>query len=230
MLVGEDDDSGLERILARLQPRDLLARARGHAPLRVSLKASFLAATTRRTRMPSSLASTCAAALRVALPWMPSASVSGKKRKPLQAADVVRLDVDRAVLGDLGVELVLLLQPAHQRAGAAVDEALGEPLVQRIGQAVLDGARAVLPVLGIGQPVGAVGHERPGADVGDAVGKRVDIAVGAVGERHLLGEPVLRDALVAGPSGTCRACRPARHGSASRSCGSRGSGTLPTAG
>ena len=32
--------------------------------------------------------------------------------------------------------------------------------------------------------------------MGDAVGERVDIAVGAVGEGHLLGEPVLRDALL----------------------------------
>ena len=68
--------------------------------------------------------------------------------------------------------------------------------MQRIRQAVLDRARALLPVLGIGQPVDAVGDERPGADVGDAVGKRVDVAIGAVGEGHLIGEPVLRDALL----------------------------------
>ena len=32
--------------------------------------------------------------------------------------------------------------------------------------------------------------------MGDAVGERVDVAVGAVGERHLLGEPVIGDALL----------------------------------
>ena len=36
--------------------------------------------------------------------------------------------------------------------------------------------------------------ERPRADVGDAVGEGVDVAVGAVREGDLLGEPVLRDA------------------------------------
>ena len=120
----------------------------------------------------------------------------GKEAEALQPADEMLLDVHGAVLGDLGVQLVLVLEAAHQRAGAPVDEALRQLLVQRVRQAVLDRARAGLPVLGVGEPVGAVGHERPGADVGDAVGERVDVAVGAVGEGHLLGEPVLRDALL----------------------------------
>ena len=43
VLVGEDDDRRLQRVLAGLQPRDLLARATGRGRCGVSLKASALA-------------------------------------------------------------------------------------------------------------------------------------------------------------------------------------------
>ena len=89
---------------------------------------------------------------------------------------------------------------------------------------------ALLPMLGVGEPVGAVGDEGPGADVGDAVGQRVDVAIGAVGEGHLLGEPVLRDALLAGHQELVERGDQLGVVLRARSCGSRGSGTLPTAG
>ena len=49
---------------------------------------------------------------------------------------------------------------------------------KRVGQLVLDRARHALPVLGIGEPVGPVGGKGPGADMGDAVRQRVDVAIG----------------------------------------------------
>ena len=118
----------------------------------------------------------------------------GIESETLETAHEVLLDFDAAVGADLGVKFFLFLQAAHQRAGAPVDKTLGQALVHGVGERVFDRARAFLPALGIGQPVGAVRHERPGADVGDAVGERVDVAVGAVGERDLVGKPVLGNA------------------------------------
>ena len=45
-------------------------------------------------------------------------------------------------------------------------------------------------MLWILEPLRAMRDEGPGADLGEAVRQRVEIAVGAVGERHLVGEPV----------------------------------------
>ena len=101
------------------------------------------------------------------------------------------------VLSDLGFQHRVLSQPPHQHAGAAVDEALGQPLVQRIGQLVLDRAGDALPMLRIGKPVRAVGDESPGPDMRDAVGEGVDVAVGAVGLGNLAREPVGRDGTLA---------------------------------
>ena len=72
----------------------------------------------------------------------------------LQAADEMVLDVDGAVGGDLGVQLVLVAHTLHQRTGARIDEALRQLLVQRIRKTILDLARLPLPVLGILEPVG----------------------------------------------------------------------------
>ena len=101
--------------------------------------------------------------------------------------------------------------------------------VQRVGQAVLDGARALLPMLRVVEPVGPVGDESPGADVGDAVRERIDIAVGAIGECDLLGEPVLGNALLAGASELVERGDELGVVLAPRSCDSRGSGRRPTA-
>ena len=121
----------------------------------------------------------------------------GREHEAVEPADGVAFDHDLAGFADLRLELRVLAQPPHQHAGAAVDEALGQPLVQRVGQLVLDAAGDALPMLRIGQPVRPVGDKGPGADMGDAVRERIDIAVGAVGLRHLRGEPVGRDRAVA---------------------------------
>ena len=122
-------------------------------PRGVSLKASLLEDTTRRTRMIE-LPGEHARGRIARGPTMDALGLRvGKEAEALQAADKMLLHVHRPVLGDLGVKLVLFLQALHQRTGAPVDEALRQLLVERIGQTVLDGAGALLPMLGIGQPI-----------------------------------------------------------------------------
>ena len=195
----------LQRIVGRLELGDLLVASTAMRPCGVSWKASGLAAATRRARMRQLAREHLRrrVARRLAVDAL-AACVSGEKRKPLSRPTIVVLDVDRAVLGDLGVQLLLVAHALHERAGAPVDEALRQALVQRVRKPVLDRARAPLPVGRVLQPVGAVRDERPRADVGDAVGERVDVAVGAVGEGDLLGEPVLGDALLGTHERTCR--------------------------
>ncbi len=92
---------------------------------------------------------------------------------------------------DFCIQDGVLPEPAHEHAGAPVDEALGQPLVQRVGQLVLHRLGFLAPDGRLGQPVGLVGDEGPGADMGDARRQRVDVAVGAVGLLDPLGDPVV---------------------------------------
>jgi hypothetical protein len=112
------------------------------------------------------------------------------EHEAIEAADDVALDDDFTGLVDLRLELGVLAQPPHQHAGAAIDEALGEPLVQRIGQLVFDRARHLLPMFRIREPVGPVGCKSPGPNVRDAGRQGVDVAVGAIGQRDLMCKPV----------------------------------------
>ena len=114
-----------------------------------------------------------------ALASEPAADASGANMKAVEPADGMAFDHDLAGLADFSFEHRVLAQPPHQHAGAAVDEALGQTLVQRIRQLVLDRAGDALPMLGIGEPVRTVRDKGPGADVGDAVRQRVDVAIGA---------------------------------------------------
>ena len=63
-------------------------------------------------------------------------------------ADAMALDDDLAAAGDGGEQLLGLarVELAQQMGGAAVDEARGQPLVERVRQFVLDLAGAGLPV------------------------------------------------------------------------------------
>ena len=107
------------------------------------------------------------------------------------------LDVDRTIFGDVGRQLVLVAHSLHQRRRAPVDKALRQPLMQCVRQLVLDLARAGLPMGRVLEPVGAIGYERPSANVCQPVRQRIDIAVRAIRECHLLGKPILVDPLVA---------------------------------
>src|SRR3546814_3493089 len=100
------------------------------------------------------------------------------------------LDHHRAVATDRRNEVgILVLQPARQGGGAAVDEALGEAVVQGVRQPVLDAAGTLLAVQRIVDPVAAVGDVGPGPDVGDAGGQGIDVTVGAVEAPDLLVDP-----------------------------------------
>ncbi len=111
---------------------------------------------------------------------------------------MLALDQDVAGRRDLAFEHRVLFQPPHQHAGPPVDETGGQPLMQRVRQTILYRARALLPMGRVAQPLRAVGGEGPGADVGDAVGEGIDVAVGVVGVGDLAGEPVVGNDAVAG--------------------------------
>ena len=78
---------------------------------------------------------------------------------------------------------------AHQKCRAAIDKALGNTVVQRIGQAILDAAGAFLPIGGVLDPVTAMGDVGPGADMGDPHHQRINIAVEPIKLRHLVPDP-----------------------------------------
>lgn len=61
-------------------------------------------------------------------------------------------------------------------AGTAINEALGQPLVQRIAEAILNVPRLVAPMPWIFKPIPTVSDEGPGPDLADAVRQRVDVA------------------------------------------------------
>ncbi len=64
--------------------------------------------------------------------------------------------------------------------------------MQRVAQPVLDVPRLFAPMDRVFKPVFPIGDIGPGADLADAVGKRVDIAHRVVAEAHLFGDPVGR--------------------------------------
>jgi hypothetical protein len=121
-----------------------------------------------------------------------------REAEAVEAADIMVLDQNLTVRADLGHHLLLIAQAPHEYTGAPVDETLCQAFMKGVGQRVLDRAGAILPMLGILEPLGAMGHVGPGANLGEPVRQRVEIPVGAVGLRHLVGKPVLGDpALVA---------------------------------
>ena len=115
--------------------------------------------------------------------------------EPGEMADRLGPDADLAIGGDGDRQRVGAARAdvAHQHRGAAVDEALGQPFVERVGQAALDRARALGPFGGVGEPVGALRDIGPAADPGEAVGERLDIARDIVEPGDFGGEPFVRD-------------------------------------
>ncbi|VUD70701.1 hypothetical protein MET9862_01274 [Methylobacterium symbioticum] len=116
------------------------------------------------------------------------------EQEAVQVTDVLTLDGDVTVGGDLGFQHRVLSQAPHQDAGAPVHEAAREAFVQGVGQPVLYPTRLALPMFGVAQPVRTIRDECPGAPLRDAPRQGVDVAVGAVDHRHMLGEPCVGDA------------------------------------
>ena len=120
--------------------------------------------------------------------------LAGRRRKAQtrKLAQMVPVHPHTAGLIDLRLEPTLLPKPAQECGGAAVDELLGETLMERIRQPVLHRPRPLLELRGTLHPVAAMGEIGPGADVGDAGRQGVDVAVGAIQPGDPLGHPVPR--------------------------------------
>jgi hypothetical protein len=104
-------------------------------------------------------------------------------------------DPDLARLRDRGEEFARFRQMADQRRCPAIDEALGQPVVERVGELVLDGERPILPAGRIVEPAGPMRDVGPGADMGDPLDQRVDLAFGSIEPADLGGHPIPRQPL-----------------------------------
>ena len=101
------------------------------------------------------------------------------------------LDRDFAVTRYTGQEIAFVAQSLDQCTGAAVDKALDEPLVQRVGQGVFDDAGPGAPVIRVADPVGTVRRIGPGAHIGKACRQGVQLAGRLVQPVQLAGHPVV---------------------------------------
>ena len=99
------------------------------------------------------------------------------------------LDKHLARFAKRRTERIGITHALHQGGGAAIDETLRQALVQGIGEPVLNLARALLPMARIGQPSGVVRNIGPGADMADARGQGIDIAIRAIEAGDPLGNP-----------------------------------------
>ena len=100
------------------------------------------------------------------------------KAETLEVADMLALDRHPAVVAERHPQQCRIL--AHgldQYRASAVDETLGQPLVQRVGQARFGGARARRHLVAGQDPVGPLADIGPAADRGDAALQGVDIAL-----------------------------------------------------
>ena len=117
-----------------------------------------------------------------------------REAESLQLADMLTFDRHLSGGGDLSIEHLFLSQATQQHARPAIDEPLGEPLVQGVRQPVLYLTRRALPMRGIMHPIGTIGDIGPGAHMRQAPRQRVDVPFDAVGRVELIGEPGVRDA------------------------------------
>ena len=99
----------------------------------------------------------------------------GLETQTVKPSDEVTLDGHLAIAGHTGQQVAVIAQALGQRAGAAVDKALHQFLVQGIGQPVLDFPGPAAPVVGVACPVRTVCGIGPGAHVRQAGGEGVDI-------------------------------------------------------
>ncbi len=115
-----------------------------------------------------------------------------RKAEAVDPAQILALDGDLALVVHLGHEPLLLLQPPHQHARAPVDKSLRQAGMKRVRQPVLDRAGRGLPLRRILDPSDAIGDIGPGPDIGEPLGQRIDVTVGAVDAPDLPCDPVGR--------------------------------------
>ena len=113
----------------------------------------------------------------------------GDEFQAAHLADEMSLDRDFALCRDDRRQIVRTLQMLHQKSGAAVHEALGNPIMECIGQFILDADRSLLPMNRVVQPTLAMGDIGPGADMGNALYQRIDLAVEPVECADLFANP-----------------------------------------
>ena len=113
------------------------------------------------------------------------------EHKALERPDRLAVDRDGAVGGDRdGKRGVALPRVADQQRKAAVDEALRERGVQRVGEARFEVLCALGPARAARDPVAALRDEAERAHRRDPARELVDVAVGVVEPREAFGEPV----------------------------------------
>ena len=86
----------------------------------------------------------------------------------VQTAHIFARHQNIAIGLNLGLYLFAALQPPHQGGRVSVDKLPHEFHVQGIRQAVFNRSATFLPVLGVVQPVIAIGDICPGANMGKA--------------------------------------------------------------
>ncbi len=120
----------------------------------------------------------------------------GAENEPFQMTDFLALDQNGTVTFHRGHEIPCFLQFPAQMRSAPVDKPLRKPLMQAVGQAVLDRTRPILPFCGVVCPVRTMRDIGPGPDIGKPCHQRVDITIKPVELRHRT-----RDHVAAKPAG-----------------------------
>ena len=117
----------------------------------------------------------------------------GQEAEAVDTAHGLALHRNCAIFIHCRHQFFLLGQTPHEQARAAVDKTLCQSLMQGIGELVFDFFRPLLPKYRGFQPVRAVCHKSPGADMGNPCRQRIDIAICFIAMAELAGEPVLAD-------------------------------------
>ena len=106
------------------------------------------------------------------------------EHESFQITDFLTFDQNGSVTFHRGHEIPCFLQFPAQMRSAPVDEPLRKPLMQAVGQAVLDRTRPILPFCGVVCPVRTMRDIGPGPDIGKPCHQRVNIAIKPVELRH----------------------------------------------
>ena len=154
--------------------------------------------------------------------------IGRNEQQAFHVADKLAFDMDGAVLLDGRRQVFPLLHALHQHAGAPIDEALRQTSRARRPTAC-PRSGALRPCQWTGSASQrAVGHEGPGADMRNAVGDGVDIAVEAVADTTAAWRTSRWGSSRRRNAGTGICGRRCRHARRWRCCGSPGSGRHPT--